>query len=43
MFRPGETEEARKLPEKVVWIRKTEKKKVRHTGIQPSGDMTLGS
>ena len=32
-----------KFPEKVVWIVETEKKKVMLSGIQPSGDLTLGS
>ena len=43
MFQPGETEETWKFPEKVVWIVETEKKKVMLSGIQPSGDLTLGS
>ena len=43
MFRPGETEETWKFPEKVVLIVETQQKKVMLSGIQPSGDLTLGS
>ena len=43
VFRPEETEETWKFPEKVVLIVETQQKKVMLSGIQPSGDLTLGS